>query len=303
MAVLINGTNIQTAYGAIIAEGGYNGLVEWPASKSIDSNNWHEYDGIEADLSELKLDSHSFSIKFGLKYSSPDQIETFYRFLGSTPKMTFSDDVAGIEKQLRLESLSSLKYAKSFSILTVKLSCDNDPLEGYSRVAPVSGLCPTDNDFKLDGTPFSDYGVRVLLGTHEGILKPGAVKQSLVRSMATSSGSEYDQNPLLWDGSKWVRSESVDTVRYGAYQVTVNCGIVAPNTSTFWRNYKALLYDLIHEDSTAADALTKCRRELYIGAIGKSLKCYYKSQSVKEFRILSGNRVWAKFNITLEVTE
>lgn len=88
MAVLINNTDIESVYGAIVVDGGYNGIMGWPASKPVDANDWHEYDGVEADLSSLKLASMSFTMKFGLKYSTPAQIEAFYRSL--TPCLSWS---------------------------------------------------------------------------------------------------------------------------------------------------------------------------------------------------------------------
>lgn len=303
MAVLINNTDIAVAYGAIITQGGYDGIMEWPASKAIDSNNWHERNGLEVDLSSLKLDSHSFTLKFGLKYSTPEQIEAFYDFLNLSPKVNFSDSTIGVMKTLRVESMSSLKYAKRFSLLSVKVTCDDNPLNGYSRVAPVGGLCPADNDFKIDNVPFSDYGFRVLEGTYDSVLKLGNVKQSLLRSPSSIHGAEYDRNPLLWNGTGWVRDSAIDIVRLNSRQVTIRLGIIAPNLNTFWRNYNVLLYDLIHENPSATDPLLRCQRLLHIERSAQTLKCYYKSQSVKEFRILRDNRIWMKFDLTLEVIE
>lgn len=303
MAVIINNTDITAVYGAIITQGGYDGIVEWPASKAIDSNDWHERNGLEADLSSLKLDSHSFTLKFGLKYSTPSQIEAFYDFLNSFPKITFSDSAIGVMKTLRVESMSSLRYAKSFSLLGVKVACDDNPLRDYSRVAPESGLCPADHSFKMDNIPFSDYGFRVLDGTYDSVLKLGNVKQSLLRSPSTIHGAEYDQNPLLWNGREWVRDTATDNVRLNSRQVTIKLGIIAPDLNTFWKNYKVLLYDLIHENLSETDPLLKCQRLLYIERSGQTLKCYYKNQSVKEFRILKGDRIWMKFDLTLEVIE
>ena len=301
MAVLFNDTDILLEYGAIIAQGGYDGVVEWPGSKAVDYNDWHEKNGVEADLSSLKLDSHSFTMKFGLKYSTPDKIEEFYSFLCSSPKVTYNDEKIGVVKTLRVESLSSLRYAKQFSLLNVKFSCDEDPLKGYTRVAPVGELCPDSLDFTLDGQKLSDYGIRVLDGTYDSIMKPASVKRSLLRNPSTIHGAEYDQNPLLWNGTEWVRSQTTDEVHFGSFQITLKLGMITPNLNTFWQNYKVLLYDLIHENTSATDVLLKCQRELYVKIIDKTLKCYYKSQSVKEFRIISGGRVWIKFDLTLEV--
>lgn len=303
MAVLINNTDIASVYGAIVESGGYDGIVGWPGVKTVDTNDWHEEEGIEADLSALKLSAHQFTMKFGLKYSSPVQIEAFYRFLGSSPKVTYADDTIGVVKTLRVESMSSLRCARRLSLLSVKFSCDENPLEGYTRAALVGGLCPENNELKIDDHPFSDYGFRILDGTYNSLLKFGPVKSSLLRNPSTVHGAEYDQNPLLWNGTEWVRSNSSDEVRIGPFQVSINLGIVAPNLNAFWTNYKALLYDLIKQNPAETDPLLKCQRELYVAKLNKIVKCYYGGQSVEEFRILGGGRVWMKFSLTLNVTK
>lgn len=303
MAVLINNTDIESVYGAIVVDGGYNGIMGWPASKPVDANDWHEYDGVEADLSALKLASMSFTMKFGLKYSTPAQIEAFYHFLNSLPTLQFESTDVSVSRVLRVKSMSSLQHALTFGLFTISFVCDQDILAGYSRQEPVSGLCPADPLFKIDGKKISDYGFIVLDGTYNNVLLPGEVKESTVRNISTINGSLYDSNPKLWDSTSqtWKQSSSHDTVRYKSVQVALSCGMVATSLATFWKNYLAFLYDLIHADSDASDVLQACQRQLYLGEVEKTLLCYYKKQSIKEFTYDHG-RVWIKFDLTLEVT-
>jgi hypothetical protein len=47
-----------------VEDGGYKGLVQYPPLKTPDFNDWPERDGIEVDLTDPKLDSKTFGIKF-----------------------------------------------------------------------------------------------------------------------------------------------------------------------------------------------------------------------------------------------
>ena len=61
----IDGTDAFTRFGVFIAEGGHNEVVAFPALKAPEvSNDWAEYDGIEVDLSDPKLDTKELEIKF-----------------------------------------------------------------------------------------------------------------------------------------------------------------------------------------------------------------------------------------------
>ena len=60
----IDGTDAFTRFGVFIAEGGHNEVVAFPALKAPEvSNDWAEYDGIEVDLSDPKLDTKELEIK------------------------------------------------------------------------------------------------------------------------------------------------------------------------------------------------------------------------------------------------
>ena len=54
-------------YGVFIQETGYNGVLSYPPLKAPEvSNDWAEYDGIEVDLSDPKLDLKEFEISLPL---------------------------------------------------------------------------------------------------------------------------------------------------------------------------------------------------------------------------------------------
>ena len=49
--LFIDGNDAYLQYGVYVTSGGFNELVAFPPLKSVDSNDWQEEDGVEADLS------------------------------------------------------------------------------------------------------------------------------------------------------------------------------------------------------------------------------------------------------------
>ena len=76
-------------------------------------------------------------------------------------------------------------------------------------------------------------------------------------------------------------------VVFNAKDVQLECLMKAGSISEFWRNYDALLYDLIQPGE----------RILFVDATGVEYPCHYKSCSTMEFFRDSG--VWWRFILTL----
>ena len=62
--LFIDGNDAYLQYGAYVVSGGWNELVAYPPLKSVESNDWQEEDGVEADLSEPVLNTREVSVKF-----------------------------------------------------------------------------------------------------------------------------------------------------------------------------------------------------------------------------------------------
>ena len=60
----IDNTNIFTAFGVCVKEGGYDELLAFPALVEPDKNVWPEEDGIEVDLSAPVLSGKELAISF-----------------------------------------------------------------------------------------------------------------------------------------------------------------------------------------------------------------------------------------------
>ena len=62
--LFIDGNDAYLQYGVYVTSGGFNELVAFPPLKSVDSNDWQEEDGEEADLSAPVLNTREIQVKF-----------------------------------------------------------------------------------------------------------------------------------------------------------------------------------------------------------------------------------------------
>lgn len=264
----IDGKDAFTEYGIYVQEGGYNELVAFPPLKAVTSNDWQEEDGIEPDLSEPTLNTKEFSLKIvlsGMDYRWGGFIER----LSDKAYHTFDFREIGRTYRLRLVSNPNTDLATHLGFITIKLA-DDFPLDGYTYKEPESTV-PGSDYYELDGKPFSVYGVHVLEGTLNEIEKSPNVKTSLLRNINKLNGA-------LYDGEK---------VTYKAKDVKINCLMKAASLTELWRNYNALLYDLVRPE----------QRLLYSDETGNEYPCHYKSCSVSEF--YASDKIWLKFTVTV----
>lgn len=314
--VIIDGTNILTTYNVLLGKGSFKSIVGWPALKAVSGNDWQEYDGFEPDLSNPCLDSRSVTLNFILHGDVTD-IDAFYRFLGSVSPRVYNFTDIGRTLSLRLVNMPSIEFAQAFHVMQCQFSADT-PLEGYTYVAPSSEL-RTRSDYKIDGTPLSDYGVRVLKGTIQNIARRPDVKPLLIRNINSVPGATYDENPVINDpddelgegyetigdsykgmSGNWKRSTARGVTTYAGREITLNCILYADTVAEAWQNYDALLYDLSKKNPSASDVTLAGARTLRISAFEEDVHCYYKSQSVTDFSLF-GTSIWIKFNLTLSL--
>lgn len=312
--VIIDGINILTTYKVLLGKGSFKSVVGWPSLKPVSGNDWQEYDGFEPDLSNPCLDTRNLTLNFILHGDVTD-IDAFYRFLGSVSPRTYNFTDIGRTLSLRLVSMPSIEYARDFHVMSCQFAADT-PLEGYTYVAPSSDL-RTRNDYKIDGTPLSDYGVRVLKGSVQNIARRPDVKPLLIRNISNAQGATYDENPVINDTNNelgneyvtigntyngitgtWKRSTIKGTTTYKERNIVLNCILYADTIAEAWQNYDALLYDLTKVNPNASDVTLAGARTLRIRTFEEDVNCYYKSQSVTDFS-LSGTSIWIKFNLTL----
>ena len=267
----IDGKDAYSKYGVCILDGGYAELVAMPQLKTITTNDWQEEDGVEADLSEPVLDTRNIQLKVSAD-NRDSRYFTLIELLSDGAYHTFEVLNIGRTFRLRLASVTVSSYIMDFALLTMKFA-DDFPLDGYTYQEPVSTL-PTDDSYAIDGRPTTDYNVRVLKGTLSEVVRTPEVKANLLRNIKTVSGAIYDPK----------------VVTYKSKDVKVYCLMTAEDTKTLWRNWNALLYDLVRPDE----------RLLWVDSLEQEFPCYYKSCSVTEF--YCENKIWLKFTLTLTFT-
>lgn len=266
--LFIDGNDAYLKYGVYVVGGGWNELVAFPPLKSVDSNDWQEEDGVEADLSSPVLNTREISVKFAYEGLFSRYV-SFIQLLSDGAYHEF--DCAYIKRKYRLRMTQhpNLDIVELLGTSTIKFS-DDFPLNGYSYQKPNSTVMPND-DYTIDDVPFTKYGCRVLQGSLSEVMKTAEVKQNLLRNIQTKSGAIYDGL----------------NVKYKSKDVKLSCLMRAETLEELWRNYDALLFDLIRPDE----------RTLFVSELEQDFPCFYKSCSVSDF--FPDGKIWLEFTLTL----
>lgn len=266
--LFIDGNDTYLQYGVYVVSGGWNELVAYPPLKSVDSNDWQEEDGIEADLSDPVLNTREISVKFafGGMFS---RFAAFIELLSDGAYHEFNCAYIKRKYRLRMTQQPNFDLVKLMGTATIKFS-DDFPLADYSYKEPKSGIMQSD-DYGIDNVPLTKYGCRVLQGSLAEVMKTAAVKQNLLRNIETKSGAIYD-------GAN---------VRFKSKDVKLSCLMRAETLDELWQNYDALLFDLIRPDE----------RTLFVSELEQDFPCCYKSCSVSNF--FPDGRIWLEFTLTL----
>lgn len=268
----IDGKDAYKQWGVFVVSGGWNELLAYPALKTVDSNDWQEEDGIEADLDNPRLDTQEASLKIAYGGLFSRLIE-FITLLADRGYHDFNCASIGRRFTLRLTQMPNLDAYKTLGFVTLKVANDF-PLRDYTYQAPESSIFSSD-DYLIDGKAFTDYGCRILQGSLSEIMKMPNVKTSLIRNINILPGAEYDDDAKITFKSK---------------DVKLKCLMRAATLAELWRNYDALLYDLIRPEE----------RMLEVSELEQTFPCYYKSASVSQF--FPDGKIWLEFTLTLTFT-
>lgn len=264
----IDGNDAYIQYGVYVVDGGWNELVAMPPLKSVTSNDWQEEDGIEADLSSPQLNTREISLNIAVKTLFDGYI-LLSALLSDGAYHEFDCREIGRKYRLRLVSMPNISNIQDFGKVSVKFADDFPMYEYEDYVAPQSWLSPNDY-FCIDGKPFSDYGTIVLKGIVAEVMKAPTVKTNLLRNIASNAGAIYDPK----------------VVTYKSKDVKVKMLMRAETLPQLWRNYDALLYDMIRPEE----------RTLDIVDVAESYPCYYKSCKVDEF--FPSDKIWLEMTLT-----
>lgn len=267
----IDGQDAFARYGVAILEGSYSRLIEYPATKEVKCNDWHEQDGVETDLTSPALGGRTLSLNF---YASSQAGRA--ALLSSLAQGVYHDfdfRELGRTYRLRMVSESGLNITQGMAVFSLYMA-DDFPLDGYSYLAPSSSIVSAQG-YSLDNRDLSEYGAYVLKGTLSEILKAPNIKAALTVDIPSQPGVNYDGG---------------DTVRYSSKEVSIYLLMRAGTLAELWRNYNALLYDLVRPGERALTVLST----------GKSYPCYYTGSSVSKF--FPDGKIWLEFSIKLMFT-
>ncbi len=267
----IDGNDAFKQWGVYVISGGWNEAIAFPPLKTPEFNDWQEEDGAETDLSDPKLNTKEISIQFAYSGLYSRFLE-FIEVLSDGAYHDFNCSYIGRRFTLRMTQMPNLSMMKTLGFITLKF-CNDFPLKGYTYQAPESSVMRAE-DYLIDGVPFTDYGCRILQGSLAEVVKTPNVKQNLLRNISTQEGATYDDR----------------RVTFKTKDVKLNCLMRAKTLAELWRNYDALLFDLIRPDE----------RLLEVSELEQTFPCYYKSASVSEF--YPDDKIWLAFTLTLTFT-
>ena len=269
--LFIDGQDAFSSFGVYITKGSYKELLTYPALKEVQNNDWAEEDGIEVDLSNPTLDTREFNISFASLNSGHNQL---VQLLSDGAYHSF--DFRELEKVYVLRLVSQPNFRKIRDLSAFSFRFANDfPFSEYYEYEEPQAVAQTATGYLLDGIDLSKYGIIVLKGSEQEVLKLPTVKKNLLTNLNNEHGAFYDD--------EWVKFQAKD--------VKINCLMRASNLNEFWRNYNALLYDLIRKNE----------RGLYVSNVGNTYPCYYKNCSGAKFAIIDG-RIWFEFSLTFVFT-
>jgi len=282
--ILVDNVNIYENYGVFVTEKGYRELVNFPASKKIEINNWQEEDGIEVDEKKTVFDGRELSITFGC-HNDFKSTWGFIEFLYDNAYHIFDFVAISRKIKLRLVSQPNIKdFGKinSFSLLFI-----NDlPIKETTGIpdTPVTEIPYISNvpttGYKLDNYDLSTYGISVLEGTKSDFLKMPNVKKNLTIKTENSDGVNYD---------------NLTYHRYEQKEVKLNCIMRANSNKEFWVQYDAFYNHQLRNNNTNI-------KTLEVPFIDKLFQCYYKNCSTNDF-IITDSKIWFRFVLTFVIIE
>lgn len=257
------------------AFGGFDELIAFPPLKTPPANDWHEERGFDPDLSAPMLDTREVT----LRLSATDQMD-YYGAIGMlevSPVIDVRATSIGRSWSLRFIAPTGGAHSSTFGLKFA----DDTPMQGYTYQPPNAEkerewILSTSrrDDFVITESPkrsFADYGARVLGDVVDEMERRNEVKTGLLRKFSTKPGAFYDKDAMFFE-------------KGGDRQVQLL--MRADTLAELWRNYDALLFDLIRPGA---------RRY-------KEAPFYYSSCRVDKF-IPDEPRPWLQFTLTLTFYE
>lgn len=271
----IGGADVLEYTYVCTAFGGFDELIAFPPLKTPPANDWHEERGFDPDLSDPVLDTREVTLR--LSATGQWDYDGTIGMLEVSPVIDVRAPSIGRSWSLRFIAPTGGANASTFGLKFA----DDTPMQGYTYQPPNAEkerewILSTSrrDDFVITESPkrsFADYGARVLGDVVDEMERRNEVKTGLLRKFSTKPGAFYDKGALF-------NEKGGDR--------SVQLLMRADTLAELWRNYDALLFDLIRPGA---------RRY-------KDAPFYYSSCHVDKF-IPDEPRPWLQFTLTLTFYE
>lgn len=269
----IGGEDVWDVCYVCVAFGGFNELIAFPPLKTPPANDWYEELGFDPDLSAPVLDTREVTLRF----SATDEGD----YANTLGKLYSVVDVRapsiGRSWSLRFIAPTDSVHSSTFGLKFA----EDTPMRGYTYQPPAAEkerewiLSTSRRDkFVITESPkrsFADYGARVLGDVVGEMERRNEVKTGLLRKFSTKPGAFYDKDAMFFE-------------KGGDRQVQLL--MRADTLAELWRNYDALLFDLIRPGARRYD----------------DSPFYYSSCRIDHF-IPDEPRPWLQFTLTLTFFE
>lgn len=280
----IDGKDAFSEWKVSLSEGSYGQVVCMPSMKNVDTNDWFESDGVEADLSSPVSAERRFVLDFFCTGEFSD-IERFFEYL----KTPFVDEegtshgvyhtfefleLGGASIDARMSDFTGVSIGALRSPMFFNISLYDD--KGYvydSSISTPSASADNGNDLSIDGIPFSDFGVKILEGTIDGIVGSNGVKDGLMVNLQDEAGLIYDRSAGQKKRSK---------------NIVLKCHMKALSLDSLLSSYNSLK-NLLFKPGC---------RTLSVPVLSHSYECCYSSCSVTGFYPLDR---WLDFDLTFKI--
>ena len=271
----IGGADVWDATYVCTAFGGFDELIAFPPLKTPPANDWHEERGFDPALSAPVLDTREVTLR--LLNTDTDDYVYILRMLAEKPVVDVRAPSIGRSWSLRFVAPTDSAHSSTFGLKFA----DDTPMQAYTYQPPNAEkerewILSTSrrDDFVITESQkrsFADYGARVLGDVVDEMERRNEVKTGLLRKFSTKPGAFYDKAAMFYE-------------KGGDRQVQLL--MRADTLAELWRNYDALLFDLIRPGA---------RRY-------KKAPFYYSSCRVDKF-IPDEPRPWLQFTLTLTFYE
>lgn len=262
--LLLDGSNITARHDIAVRLGSYGDLLAYPPLSEPYSNEWHDIEGYEYDLSAPTLAPRTVSLTL---INRGGTFGIMPILLGSKAVHTYTFPDLRRTYRLRYVGVSDCQVLyPDFSTATLTLSED----------APET---PVREKEKAEGTPIDLYrfGVKTLLGTLSDVARPLPAKENLITPLTASGdgAQKYDDFRLY--------RKPMDVV--------IPCLMMAQSVEDFNTRHDALLSHL----------LAPGIRPLSIEGAG-TFRAFYRSCSTVSFHHIP-TPVWWRFDLTFTINE